>query len=69
MNPQRTAEPKGSGSRSDARKSWKKKTIAQVVVERTDKLRVQIADTEEELKRLRKELQKLEEARKIFEVA
>jgi len=37
--------------------------------EQTDKLREQIAEKEEELKALRKQLEKFEEARKIFEVA
>lgn len=51
------------------RKPWKKKTPVEVVLEQTDKLRTQITEKEEELKDLRKQLQKFEEARKIFETA
>jgi cell division protein FtsL len=40
-----------------------------VVFEQTEKLREDIAAKEEELKDLRRQLQKFEEARKIFEVA
>ena len=62
----------GTGSTSPAassggRKPWKKKTPVEVVLEQTDKLRGQITEKEEELKDLRKQLQKFEEARKIFE--
>ena len=52
---------------SGGRKPWKKKTPVEVVLEQTDKLREQIAEKEEELKVMRKQLQKFEEARKIFE--
>ena len=49
------------------RKPWKKKSPVEVVLEQADKLRAEIAETEEELKAKRKQLQKFEEARKIFE--
>ena len=52
---------------SGSRKPWKKKTPVEVVLEQTDKLREQIGEKEEELKVLRQQLQKFEEARKIFE--
>ena len=51
------------------RKAWKKKTPVEVVLEQADKLRAEIAETEEELKAKRKQLQKFEEARKIFEAS
>jgi hypothetical protein len=49
------------------RKPWKKKTPVEVVLEQADKLRHEIAEAEEDLKQKRKQLQKFEEARKIFE--
>ena len=49
------------------RKPWKKKTPVEVVLEQADKLKAEIAQGEEELKAKRKQLQKFEEARKIFE--
>ncbi len=58
--------PTGTAS-SSTRKPWKKKTPVEVVLEQTDKLKAQIAEKEEELKEMRKQLQKFEEARKIFE--
>ena len=39
----------------------------EVVLEQAEKLRQEIAEAEEELKQKRKQLQKFEEARKIFE--
>ena len=49
------------------RKAWKKKTPVEVVLEQADKLKAEIAEAEEEIKAKRKQLQKFEEARKIFE--
>ena len=54
-------------AKSQERKPWKKKTPVEVVLEQADKLRLEIAETEEDLKQKRKQLQKFEEARKIFE--
>jgi len=56
-----------TGASSSSRKPWKKKTPVEVVLEQADKLRTQIAEKEDELKDLRKQLQKFEEARKLFE--
>ena len=49
------------------RKPWKKKSPVEVVLAQADKLKAEIAEAEEELKAKRKQLQKFEEARKIFE--
>jgi hypothetical protein len=49
------------------RKAWKKKSPVEVVLEQAEKLKAEIAETEEELKAKRKQLQKFEEAKKIFE--
>jgi hypothetical protein len=50
-----------------ARKPWVKKTPVEVVLDQAVRLRSQIEEREQELKGLRKQLQKFEEARKIFE--
>ena len=49
------------------RKPWKKKTPVEVVLEQAEKLRQEITEAEEDLKQKRKQLQKFEEAKKIFE--
>ena len=68
-----TAQAKSESPKSSpaplvqTRKPWKKKTPMEVVLEQGDKLRQQIAERETELKEWRRQLQKLDEARKIFE--
>ena len=62
-------EPKVAPPKPEGRKPWKKKTPVEVVLEQADKLKAEIAETEEELKAKRKQLQKFEEARKIFEAS
>ena len=49
------------------RKPWKKKSPVEVVLEQGEKLKAEIAEMEEGIKAKRKQLQKFEEARKIFE--
>lgn len=49
------------------RKPWKKKTPVEVVLEQADKLRAEIAEGEEDLKNKRRQLEKFEQARKLFE--
>ncbi len=69
----KTTDPKPSVSKVNPaqpeRKPWKKKSPVEVVLEQADKLKAEIAETEEELKAKRKQLQKFEEARKIFEAS
>jgi len=69
----KTTDPKPSVPKASLaqpeRKPWKKKTPVEVVLEQADKLRAEIAETEEGLKAKRKQLQKFEEARKIFEAS
>ena len=52
---------------SKDRKPWKKKTPVEVVLEQAEKLKAEIAEAEEDLKTKRRQLQKFEEAKKIFE--
>ena len=49
------------------RKPWVKKTPVQVVLDQIDRLRDDVATREEELKQAKKQLQKLEEVRKVLE--
>ena len=62
----KAAPPQVPGGKLE-RKAWKKKTPVEVVLEQADKLKAEIAEAEEEIKAKRKQLQKFEEARKIFE--
>lgn len=59
-------DPKASPAKPD-RKPWKKKTPVEVVLDQADKLKSEIAEMEEDLKTKRRQLQKFEEARKLFE--
>ncbi len=64
------AEPKPSSQpKAEARKPWKKKTPVEVVLEQAEKLKAEIAEAEEELKAKKRQLQKFEEAKKLFETA
>lgn len=60
-------ENKPAPTKTEGRKPWKKKTPVEVVLEQADKLKAEIAEAEEELKAKKRQLQKFEEARKLFE--
>src|SRR5437660_8460908 len=49
------------------RKPWKKKTPVEVVLDQINRVREDVAKREEELKVARRQLQKLEDARKLLE--
>jgi len=60
--------PSGKPAAKDTeRKPWKKKTPVEVVLDQEKKLRQEIAETEKDLQQKRVQLQKFEQARKIFE--
>ncbi len=59
----RTSQQAATGKR----KPWKPKTPEQVVLEQAEKIRGEIAELEEQLKDKRRQLQKFEEACKIFQ--
>jgi hypothetical protein len=68
MTAQKTSERSTATSASSVgRKPWRKKTPVEVVLQQSDLLRAQITTKEQELKDLRRQLQKFDEARKIFE--
>ena len=60
-------DPKATPAAKPERKPWKKKTPVEVVLEQADKLKSEIAEMEEEIKAKRKQLDKFEQARKLFE--
>lgn len=60
------AQKQGEGGTS-GRKPWKKKTPVEVVLDQVNKLREDVNKKEEELKQARKQLAKLEEAKKVLE--
>jgi hypothetical protein len=49
------------------RKPWKKKTPTDVVLDQINRIRDDVADKEEELKQAKRQLEKLEAARKVLE--
>jgi len=70
MTAQKTADQapqKSATSGQSTRKPWKKKTPVDVVLEQIDKLRNDVAEKEKELNQARRQLQKLEEVRKVLE--
>ena len=62
-------QTQGQAQSSSERKKWIKKTPVQIVLEQAEKLKEEIAEAEEELKAKRKQLEKFEQARKLFEGA
>ena len=54
-------------TQTGGRKPWKKKTPVEVILDQAEKLRRDIADMEDELEQKRKQLQKFDEAKKLFE--
>jgi hypothetical protein len=68
MNAQKQSEP-AQAKLPTGRKPWKKKTPVEVVLDQIDRVKEDVATREEELKQARRQLQKLEEARKLLESA
>jgi predicted patatin/cPLA2 family phospholipase len=50
-----------------ARKPWKKKTPVEVVLDQINRLKDDVAKKEEEFKQAKRQLEKLEAARKVLE--
>jgi hypothetical protein len=58
-----------ASSSESGRKPWKKKSPVEIFVGQIERLREDVAKKEEELKQAKRQLQKLEEARKVLESA
>ena len=71
MNAQKATEPAQprSSASPTGRKPWKKKTPVEVVLDQINRLHDGVAEKEEELKQAKRQLQKLEEAKKVLEAA
>jgi len=67
MTAQRTESKPQAMSAGNSRRTWKKKTPVEVVLDQEQKLRQEIAIKEEDLATCKRQLQKFEQARKIFE--
>jgi len=70
VNPPKTAEsarPTAPAAGTRERKTWKKKTPFEVVLDQINKVRDDVATKENELKEAKRQLAKLEEARKVLE--
>ena len=52
-----------------ARKPWKKKTPVEIVLDQINRLRDNVAEKEEELKQAKRQLQKLDEVKKLLEAS
>jgi predicted patatin/cPLA2 family phospholipase len=49
------------------RKPWKKKSPVEVMLDQIDRLRIDVEKKEQELKQAKRQMEKLEEARKLLE--
>ena len=67
QKPTDPAPPRSAEIGQAQRKPWKKKTPVEVVLDQINHVRDDVAKKEEELKVARRQLQKLEEARKVLE--
>lgn len=63
----KSPEPKPALVKEEGRKPWKKKSPVEIVLAQADKLKAEIAEAEEDLKAKRKQLEKFEQAKKLFE--
>ena len=67
--PEPSSGKTATSTTASERKPWRKKTPVEVVLEQERKLRQEIAEGEKELQQKRSQLQKFEQARKIFEAS
>jgi hypothetical protein len=58
-----------ANARTAERKPWRKKTPVEVILGQIEKVREQVTAQEEALKTAKRQLQKLEEAKKLLESA
>ena len=65
----RSSIPTAAATTKTSRKPWRKRSPVEVFVDQIERLREDVQEKEEELKLARKQLQRLEEARKVLESA
>lgn len=68
MNAARAEKPHTTSGTKVAR-TWRKKTPVEIFLDQEEKLRQSVTTKEEELAEAKRQLQKFEQARKIFETA
>lgn len=69
-DPARSTNTAAPAARKAAeRKPWKKKTPVEVVLDQINRLRDEVAAQEEALKQAKRQLAKLDEARKVLEAS
>jgi hypothetical protein len=64
--PQRAGLTEKSSDKGE-RKPWKKRTPAEVILDQINRVKEDVAKREEELKLARRQLQKLEEVKRVLE--
>jgi hypothetical protein len=69
MASQKPSEAKATPAAKSERRKWVRKSPVEVVLEQADKLKAEITALEQQLAVKRRQLQKFEEARKLFESA
>ena len=69
QTPVRSTATTSVATRTTERKPWKKKTPVEVVLDQIEKVRDQVMAQEEALKLAKRQLQKLEDAKKLLESA
>ena len=67
MTAQKAEAAEKSSASGAGRKPWKKKTPVEIVLNQIERLRDGLAQRKEELKQAERQLQKLEEVRKVLE--
>jgi hypothetical protein len=74
MTVQKSHDPKATPTSPQTtgkseRKPWKKKSPFEVFLGQADKLKAEIAEMEEDLKNKKRQLEKFEQARKLFDAS
>ena len=69
QKPAESGSNRPPSSSQPTRKPWKKKTPVEVVLDQINRLRDDVTHKEEELKQAKRQLQKLEEAKKVLEAS
>ncbi|MFZ0321077.1 MAG: hypothetical protein WAL56_18255 [Candidatus Sulfotelmatobacter sp.] len=67
LSPQPPTPTASAAEGQSTRKPWKKKSPVEVMLDQIDRLRGDVDRKEEELKQAKRQMQKLEEARKLLE--
>ena len=64
-----TRHSTATAAQASGRKPWKKRTPVEVVLDQIDRVRKDVTQKEEELKLAKRQLDKLEQAKKLLETS